>query len=95
MSIVIWFGLLGYENIFKHLRSLQGTTELRCHFIRNVQSEAMRFKKQALVTQLEEFMQSQANSIQSASSKQKLSGANELTKLRTSNKCSDVFGGPH
>lgn len=94
MSVLhlLWF--LGYDNVFKHLRSLQGTNELRCHFIRNVQNEAVRFKKQALVLQLEEFMRSQANSVQSAS-KQKLSGATEMTKIRVSNKCNDGFGGFH
>lgn len=47
-----------YDGIFKHLQSLQGSLEMRCHFIRNVMNEAARFKKQLLVSRLEELMQS-------------------------------------
>lgn len=50
--------IVGYDSIFKHLQSLQGSLEMRCHFIRNVMNEAARFKKQLLVSRLEELQQS-------------------------------------
>lgn len=47
-----------YDKLFDHLKTLEGSMDTKCLFLRDIISEALRFKKKILVQLLQNFEQS-------------------------------------
>ena len=52
------FIITDYEQLFQQMNKVQGPAEMKCHFVRAIIHEALRFKKRILANLLQQFEQS-------------------------------------